>query len=371
MRRILFISAFTPAKTSAGQNYSLELLEDLASSARVDVIYFRYAGQDYTPNKDNIRVVKGLDISVLSRLARAFLFPVFHPLFTMRFSWSLVLQIRRLVRRNAYDLVYFDFSQVFLYSHFISHPVKMFMLHDVIIQKYTRQGNVLERWWVRLSEKFLISDKRLHLLVFSAKDASLVKSNYNREASVVNFYLSPYIKALAGGRSIFNNTFCLFGAWNRPENLQGLQWFLDKVVPFVRQDLEFKIIGGGMPKAISDKINTISRVSYTGFVENPYEVIGTCNALIAPLHHGAGVKVKVIESLACGTPVIGTDVALEGIPPEVSFGLYRSNTPSEFVAQLNTFSFTYVQRQRLRSWFQNSYPPQALNLIDKLVGNSP
>jgi len=32
-------------------------------------------------------------------------------------------------------------------------------------------------------------------------------------------------------------------------------------------------------------------------------------ALISPLFTGAGIKVKVIEALACGIPVIGTDIA--------------------------------------------------------------
>ena len=50
-----------------------------------------------------------------------------------------------------------------------------------------------------------------------------------------------------------------------------------------------------------------------GFVDNPYKIMSESLGLIAPLFHGAGIKVKVIESLACGTPVIGTEVAFEGI----------------------------------------------------------
>ena len=42
-------------------------------------------------------------------------------------------------------------------------------------------------------------------------------------------------------------------------------------------------------------------------------MIANSRALIAPVFSGAGVKVKVLEALACGTPVVGTDIAFEGI----------------------------------------------------------
>ena len=68
-----------------------------------------------------------------------------------------------------------------------------------------------------------------------------------------------------------------------------------------------------MPEELQAKIKSNSSIEYIGFVDNPYPIIAQAKGLIAPLFHGAGVKVKVIESLSLGTPVMGTDITFEGI----------------------------------------------------------
>ena len=57
----------------------------------------------------------------------------------------------------------------------------------------------------------------------------------------------------------------------------------------------------------------LNNIEILGFVEEPVKEIARTQALIAPLHKGAGVKVKVIDALSSGTQVIGTDVTFEGI----------------------------------------------------------
>ncbi len=96
--------------------------------------------------------------------------------------------------------------------------------------------------------------------------------------------------------------FCFFGAWHRPENSEGLAWFLTEVLPET-PGLTYVIIGPNLPESIKTQIRGSKQVTYLGFVDNPYEYLGRSRALIAPLFKGAGVKVKVVEALCCGTPV--------------------------------------------------------------------
>ena len=51
--KILVITAFVPSNRTAGQNYMLQLIEDLANDHRVDVAYFHYAADTpYTPLRE-------------------------------------------------------------------------------------------------------------------------------------------------------------------------------------------------------------------------------------------------------------------------------------------------------------------------------
>ncbi len=72
-----------------------------------------------------------------------------------------------------------------------------------------------------------------------------------------------------------------------------------------------------------------------GFVENPYPVLAGARALIAPLFQGAGVKFKVLEALACGTTVVGTEIALEGIAADPGEELIRCTTGQDFITEIN------------------------------------
>lgn len=58
--------------------------------------------------------------------------------------------------------------------------------------------------------------------------------------------------------------------------------------------------------------------------------------MIAPLKKGAGVKVKVVVTLTTGTPVIGTDVAFEGIEDNSNITLFKhATTIEEYINILN------------------------------------
>ena len=96
-------------------------------------------------------------------------------------------------------------------------------------------------------------------------------------------------------------------------------------------------------------------MEYLGFVEDPYDIIANARALIAPLFKGAGVKVKAIEALASGTPVIGTEVAQEGVPLVADNSLVTCNTAAEFIHAILNFKISNEDKVRLKETFLKHY----------------
>lgn len=74
-----------------------------------------------------------------------------------------------------------------------------------------------------------------------------------------------------------------------------------------------------------------------GFVENPLDIIYKSAALIAPLFTGAGVKVKVIDAFTTGTPVIGTEIAFEGLP-FIERLTFQADKAKAYIEIINNFS---------------------------------
>ncbi|RZJ79379.1 MAG: glycosyltransferase, partial [Flavobacterium sp.] len=166
----------------------------------------------------------------------------------------------------------------------------------------------------------------------------------------------------------FDKVFIFYGAWNRKENSEGLTWFINNVYPYVNKfDLRFKVIGGGMPVEIINKLKSLKHIEYSGFVDNPYKFLTSSSALLAPLFNGAGVKVKVIEALLTGTPVIGTVVALEGLDllRGRSDFLYKCTSAKDFINAIDNFKKKSTEeRQNFKS--ELNYPKnKAIDLIKK------
>lgn len=326
MTSVLFITAFPPNEKTAGQNYTRLLLDDLIRHGyKTDLVYFNFPGHGPAVNS-RVRILKAFDASIKNILANP---PVF-PLFSKRFDRTALVYLNSIA--DKYDILYFDFSQVHLYSKYISHPHKILMCHDVIYQKTKRQTPLL-LWWEKLTEKSALKSAQT-ILTFSKKDCALIRKVYALDSVPVNFYLkNARPKCLPETEK---DTFCFYGAWNRRENYETLSWFIKNVLPKVQRNFKYKIIGGGLPRKIHKKIAADSRFEHTGFVEDPVTEIAKCQALIAPLLHGAGVKVKVIDAITSGTKVIGTGIAFEGISDNPGAKLfYECATAKEFAAVLN------------------------------------
>ena len=327
--RILFITAFPPCQKTAGQDYSRRLILDLLEKGHeVTLIYAEYPGHT-VELPDSVKVLGTIHPAFKNCLAKSY----FHPFFTRRFDKS-VLKLLQTVSAD-FDMLYFDFSQVHLYSLSISHPCKVLMCHDVIAQKFSRKGR-LQLPWIRRTEGKLLRTASM-IVTPSKKDRDYIAFTYKLNAEAVNQYLKNGHFDYSG-KAVVKNRFCFYGAWNREENTEALEWFLFQVYPRLTCDAYFIVIGGGMSDALLNKISTYKNFSCLGFVDDPVEEIACCQALIAPLHKGAGVKVKVIDALSSGSAVIGTDVAFEGIEDNAKHPLFFSaDSPEEFADILNNW----------------------------------
>lgn len=369
-KKVLFISAFPPNNKTAGQNYSFNLIENLSENNKVDVVYWNYDKHSVcSVSNTNIRFLKHYDInSHFNTIIWSILCGIF-PFFTIRFNISALKYIRDI--SHKYDVLYFDFSQVFIYSIFVTHPYKVMMCHDVISQKFSRYKLAcLYNWWVKCSENRVLK-KGKEILCFSEKDKLLISDLCNVSPFVVSFYIDKNIQNIDLDSISLKPHYCFYGAWNRSENSDGLLWFVDNVLPFCKSNITFKVIGGGMPIKIQQAIKSHGNMDYVGFVDNPYLMLAESIALIAPLFKGAGVKVKVIETLAVGTPVIGTNIAFEGIDNIKYAGTKSAQkciaSAKEMIEIINHFDISIEEKKEIKNSFLSTYSKNKfVNMIDAI-----
>lgn len=149
-------------------------------------------------------------------------------------------------------------------------------------------------------------------------------------------YIPPYFFEVAtDGLPFDRRSGILFvGGFNHPPNQDAMRWFLDEIYePLDKQGIVLTIVGSKMPEFIfkyKERFKSLNIVPDAP-VELLNELYTQARIAIVPLTSGAGVKGKVIEAMAKGVPVVGTDVAFEGMPKDANYLYKGANTAQEMI----------------------------------------
>lgn len=111
--------------------------------------------------------------------------------------------------------------------------------------------------------------------------------------------------------------FVFLGGLDFAPNRDGLTWFLgtfrEQVLAAV-PDFRLLVVGRGSANLPAEAAAWGDRVRALGWVDDLDEVLGSCAALLSPLRVGSGTKIKVLEALARGLPVVATRAGVLGLP---------------------------------------------------------
>lgn len=104
------------------------------------------------------------------------------------------------------------------------------------------------------------------------------------------------------------------GGYRHTPNVDAVTFFVEQVMPHLRTlvpGIVFRIAGSHMP----DRFHALAApdVLLEGFVPDLDAYLDRNRVMVAPLRYGAGVKGKVLESLAHGLPCVATTMAAEGM----------------------------------------------------------
>lgn len=127
------------------------------------------------------------------------------------------------------------------------------------------------------------------------------------------------------------------GGYGHPPNVDAVKHFVAEVMPLLREmnfPGRFVIVGSDPPSEVLALAST--DVEVRGFVEDLGALFGGCRLTVAPLRYGAGMKGKVISSLAHGVPCVASPIAVEGSVLTCGEHLLVAATPEEMAQNIMT-----------------------------------
>lgn len=105
--------------------------------------------------------------------------------------------------------------------------------------------------------------------------------------------------------------FMFLAAMDSQMNEEAAIWFCKNVFPKIKnENIKFYIVGRN-PSSQIQKLAS-DQIIVTGTVDSLDYYYGIADAIVIPLLHGGGVKVKLLEAIGHGKVVITTTVGLEG-----------------------------------------------------------
>jgi polysaccharide biosynthesis protein PslH len=117
-------------------------------------------------------------------------------------------------------------------------------------------------------------------------------------------------------------------------NQEGLIWFIDKCWPKIHKkfpELRFYIAGRNAPEWLVRRFNA-PNIVYEGEVQDAYQFINSKSIMVVPLFSGSGMRIKIIEGMALGKPIVSTPVGTEGIATQSGKNIMIAENEEEFVS---------------------------------------
>ncbi|MEC5143616.1 glycosyltransferase [Chitinophaga sp. 212800010-3] len=113
---------------------------------------------------------------------------------------------------------------------------------------------------------------------------------------------------------------------HNPHNLTASKWFFEKVYPLLPADYKFCVIG----KIASHIPQGLKNVTLIPFAEDLGEYYYKSKVALCPMLSGTGVKVKVLEAMSYGLPIVCNSHGQDGLPDKSDNGCLVTENPVEF-----------------------------------------
>lgn len=181
----------------------------------------------------------------------------------------------------------------------------------------------------------------------------------------------PYFSRSVKGTAIRKKTHDLiYVASDNPHNQLSVSWFFEKVFPLLRSNISIYIVGKIC--AYVQEYPNVQKIPYARNLQDFYEI---SKIALCPMLTGTGVKIKVVEALSYGLPVVCTSRGVDGLPSKINNGCLISDEPEGFAQHIHYLlddEEAYLQQSRMgEALFGNFFETQIVyKELDKLFRES-
>ena len=391
--KILFLSRWFPYPTNNGSKLRIyNLLRGLAKHHDVTLLSF-VDQPDVSPDAAEIREVCS-EVQVVPwhefnpKSARAWVgFLSLKPRSIIdTFSPEMAGKITQLLNIQKYDLIIASQLSMAAYRPYFKNIPAIFEEVEIgLSHGETFQNPDLKK---RIRRAFTWFKLRMYLsrllrsfqacTVVSEQECQLLLRNFSKNISAIEvipncIQINEHESLQA---SVNPNQLIFSGSFRYHVNYEAMLWFIREVYPRVLNqipDVHLVITGDHANLQLPSAPN----ITLTGYVNDINTLIASSWVSIVPLWSGGGTRLKVLEAMAAGTPVVSTSKGVEGLNAKPGEHLLVADSPGTFADQVIRLLKDKTLHDQLsangKRFVKDNYSwelviPRFLGLLDNTVG---
>ena len=276
-----------------------------------------------------------------------------------------------MVQRSRYDVVVAEFSVMGQYLHgnpYLPAVRKIISCHYSVAASYRNTVGVLKFTPQGLRSRISLNRlSQYEISLFRAMDRVLVLTAQERfgllnKAPDLRLHVVPSgvdtDHFRPSNEDTKENSLLFTGDYEQLPNRDAVFWFAINVWPRLKKrnpGLKFYVVGPGVTSEMKKLAAYDLSIVVTGYVPDVRPYFQKAKIFVCPLRLGAGLRVKMLEPMAAGVPVVTTSLGAEGIPIQTGDNAFVADKPQMMV--------DYIQLLLGDESLRRSMARQARNLI--------
>jgi polysaccharide biosynthesis protein PslH len=268
-------------------------------------------------------------------------------------NWAVSPALRQAIQgaaaRGPYDVVFFDTISLAPYRDLVNGWPTALNHHNIeshlLERRVAYEKGALRRFYLSLESRKL---REYEATVAGEFDTNLVVSRLDGErlqqicpkaatAVLANGVDVDYFRRQSPLSAVERGHLIMVSGMNWFPNRDAVLLMAESVWPkltAVMPDARLTIVGASPPPQIVELAARDRRVTVTGFVDDVRPYMERAQVYLCPMRDGGGTRLKILDALAIGVPIVATQMALEGIDVAADTDVLVANEPGDFVNQI-------------------------------------
>lgn len=219
--------------------------------------------------------------------------------------------------------------------------------------------------------------KKFDYLLICSEVEKKFFSQYVKESNISVIPNGANIPRFTNPKKEETNTIIFMGHLGYQPNVEGLKYYINNIHQKVREqipDAKLVILGKDAPEWLKRVAKSDPSITLKGFVRDVKPYIEDAKVCICPVLSGSGTRLKILEYMAMGKPVVSTSIGAEGILMKNNQHILLADTEEQFSKNIVKLFTDDKLAQELgsdaRKFIKKNYTWEAItNKLIKLYGS--